>query len=248
MMCGSVLSVSGRVRYQAAAGGVLCRVWTSAILIAVSAFFASGLNLSAQSSDASFQFNIPSQPLETALGRYGDVTGREALYDTSVAGGRVSGDLRGKYTPNEALQKLLSGTGLSARFVADDSFVVLSAPLTNRLPASPSVQRRYYGVIQQNLLAALCRSSIARPGRYRIVAMFWIDATGGIENSQRIGSTGAADADRQIDMTLRSVRFGEPPPAGFEQPVLILLVPQSPGVTSGCDKANSAFDPAGMTP
>jgi hypothetical protein len=247
-MRGSDLSVLGRGRDRAAAARHLCRVRIGAILILVSALLASSRDLSAQPADASLEFNIPPQALETALTRYGDVTGREALYDTGIAGGRVSGDLRGKFTPNEALEKLLSGTGLLARFVADESFVVLPAPPATPPSSSPSEQRHYYGVIQQSLLATLCLSAIARPGRYRVVAMFWIGSTGGIENFQRIGSTGAADADRQIDTTLRSVRFGEPPPAGFEQPVLILIVPQSPGVTTGCEKANSALDPAGMMP
>jgi hypothetical protein len=191
----------------------------------------------AQSATAPLEFNIPSQPLQTALSRYGDATGREALYDTSLAGGRVSGEVQGKFRPNEALDRLLSGTGLSARFVAENSFVVLPAQPSNRQAAPLPSHRRYYGLIQANLLAALCQSSATRPGRYRIVAMFWIGPTGTIERSQRIGSAGTADADQQLDATLRNVRFSEPPPAGFEQPVLILIVPQAPGVTAGCDQA-----------
>jgi hypothetical protein len=195
--------------------------------------------------NAPIEFNIPSQSLDAALGRYGDATGREALYDTSLAAGRVSGDVKGVLALDEALRRLLSGTGLSARFVAENAFVLLATPPTNQRPTgtmSPA-DRRYYGLVQEALLDALCRSRGARPGHYRFVTMFWIGADGKVDRPQRIGSTGAADADQQIDAILRSVRFSEPPPAGFAQPVLILVVPQAPGVTPGCDKADSGPGP-----
>jgi hypothetical protein len=195
--------------------------------------------------NAPIEFNIPSQPLDAALSRYGDATGREALYDTSLATARVSGDVRGVLTPDEALKRLLSGTGLSAQFVAESAFVLLPVSQPNRQATktmSPA-DRQYYGLIQTNLLDALCRSRGARPGHYRFVAMFWIGPDGTVERPQLIGSSGVAYADRQIDATLRSVRFSEPPPAGFAQPVLILLVPQTSGVTPGCGKADSGLGP-----
>jgi len=194
-----------------------------------------------------FEFNIPSQPLEAALGRYGDATGREALYDTSIATGRVSGEVRGVLTPNEALARLLSGTGLSPRFVAESSFVLLPIPPVTATKASqppPLSHRRYYGVIQEDLLNALCRSG-ARPGHYRVVAVFWIDPAGKVEKSQLIGSGGSAGIDQQIDATLHSITFRAPPPAGFAQPVLVLIVPQIPGVTPGCDQAAPDLQPIG---
>jgi hypothetical protein len=234
-MGGGVSYGFGRGRAQGVAAGYAFRRWTSAVMMA--ALVASGHAVDAQSPGTLLDFNIPSQSLETALNRYGDATGREALYDTSLASGRVSGDVQGKFTPNDALERLLSGTGLSARFVAENSFVVLPGlPASRQAGLQPLLpaQRRYYGLIQENLLAALCRSSAARPGHYRIVAMFWIGPTGAIEKSRRIGSAGAADVDQQIDAALRSVKFSEPPPAGFEQPVLILIVPQAPGVTPPC--------------
>jgi hypothetical protein len=196
--------------------------------------------------DAPIEFDIPAQPLDAALNRYGDATGREALYDTSLADGRVSGDVRGMFTPNEALERLLSGTSLSARFVAEDSFVLLPVqPATRQaVPQAPSpAYRRYYGLIQKDLLDALCRSDGTRPGRYRIVAMFWIGSDGAVRKSQRLGTAGTVQADAGIDAALRSVRFREPPPEGFEQPVLILIVPLAPGVTMDCDVSRSRTSP-----
>ncbi len=192
------------------------------------------------------QFNIPSQPLDAALSRYGDATGREALYDASLAAGRVSGDVRGVLAPDEALKRLLAGTSLAAQFVAENAFVLLlaSAPHEQMAKTMSSADQRYYGLIQENLLSALCRSRGAHPGHYRFVAAFRIGPDGRIESPQRIGSTGSTDADQQIDSTLRNVRFREPPPAGFAQPVLILIVPQAQGVTPGCSRLDSALGSA----
>lgn len=196
----------------------------------------------AQTSNAPRAFDIPSQSLDAALSRYGDLTGREALYDASIAAGRVSADVHGVLTPNEALDRLLSGTGLSPRFVADNSFVLLSAPQSaaaGPARAMPAAHQRYYATIQHSLLDALCRTRDAQPGRYRLVAVFWIGAAGRVERAQRIGSAGSAEADRQIDVTLSGMMF-DAPPADFGQPVLVLLVPQAPNMRAVCDGVGAA--------
>lgn len=192
------------------------------------------------SSETPIHFSIPAQPLVSAISRYGDATGSEALYDASLAVGRYSSDVQGLLLPFEALERLLAGTGLSARFVAKDTFVVLPAPpATSQAPTPSPAHRRYYALIQESLLDALCRLNEGRPGRYRIVAVFWIAPNGTAEKARRIGTAGAADADKQIDATLRNITFREPPPAGFAQPVRILIVPQAPGVNPGCMSANA---------
>lgn len=194
------------------------------------------------------EFSIPAQPLISAISRYGDATGSEALYDASLAIGRVSGDVQGVLTPSEALQRLLARTGLSARFVAEGTFVVLPAPpATDQATAQTSspAHRRYYALVQESLLNVLCQLSGARPGRYRMIAVFWIAPSGAVEDAWRIGTAGSADADQQIDTALRKVRFREPPPAGFAQPVRILIVPQAPGVNPGCASADARLRAAG---
>lgn len=185
-------------------------------------------------------FDIASQPLNAALGLYGDATGREGLYEAGLANGRVSGEVRGSFPPDVALTKLLSGTGLVAEFVDDSTFVLLpwsgSAPSSSQ-PVRPSDDLRYYGLIQASLLDALCRQHLARPGDYRLVAMVWIAPDGALQRAVRLGSTGMAEADQQIDAALGSLRLSEPPPQGFASPVLILVVPRQ---TSGpvCDRVD----------
>lgn len=194
------------------------------------------------------EFNLPSQSLNVALSRYGDATGREALYDASLTAGRVSGDVLGTFSPDEALRRLLSGTGLAAEFVEETTFVLLPMSAANqqasRQARSPE-HRRYYGLIQASLLNTLCRSRSVRPGRYRFAALFWIASDGAVGKSQRLGSTGEFDTDQQIDAALRSVRVSEPPPAGFVSPVLMLIVPQESQMTA-CGKVDPALGPGGI--
>lgn len=182
--------------------------------------------------EKAIDFQIPSQPLPAALVRFGDATGNEALYEGQLTDGRVSGAAEGRLTPAEALRRLLDGTGLVARFVAEGTFVLQLAPQP-RSTQSPA-HRRYYALVQDAVLQAMCRLPEARPGGYRLVTSFWITADGAVEDMLRVGSVGQAATDQLIDRTLRGLRFGEPPPAGFLQPVRVLFVPQGPGVNAGC--------------
>lgn len=198
--------------------------------------------------DARISFSIPAQPLISAISRYGDATGSEALYDASLATGRFSNNVHGMMTPSEGLERLLIGTGLFARFVSERRFVVAASaaePGPDNERNLPPAFLRYYGLVQQGLLDTLCRTAGARPGHYRIIIAFWITQTGDIEQIRRVGTVGSADADQRMDAALRGVRLSEPPPAGFMQPVRILISPEaSPGV-SACARADARLGSGG---
>lgn len=194
--------------------------------------------------------DIPSQQLASALERYGDLTGREVLYDASLASERRSASVSGSFTPEAGLAALLQGSGLVARFMADGSFVLIPTPegRPEVNTASLAAQQRYYGRLQISLRSALCADSEARPGPYRLVALFWIGPTGHVSHYARLGSTGVSDRDRSVDRVLRHLSLGEPPPTGFDQPVLIMVVPQAMGVTLGCEADRAGGRAAGEEP
>jgi hypothetical protein len=184
---------------------------------------------------APISFDIPAQPLAAALDHYGDATGREVLYNPTLTDGRTSEPVKGIFVPETALQLLLAGTGLAARFLKDNSFVLVPAPGAAAPPGGSAVSRQYYGVVQAKLRDALCRTSAVRPGRYRIAALVWIEPSGTVAKFERLGSAGAVELDRGIDNALRNLNVGAPVPAGFAQPMLIMILPNAPGVTMGCD-------------
>src|SRR5262249_40095830 len=73
-------------------------------------------------------FDILAQPLETALDAYGAASGVQVLYRTSLTAGRRSARVRGILMPEAALNALLAGTGLTARYTTDDSFTLVPQP------------------------------------------------------------------------------------------------------------------------
>lgn len=180
-------------------------------------------------------FDIPAQPLASALDRYVDATGLQFLYSQTLTDGRTSETVKGTFVPEVALQLLLAGTGLIARFLKDNSFVLVPAPEAAGPSGGGAAARQYYGFVQARLRDVLCQAAGARQGSYRITALVWIEPSGTIARFERLGSAGAVELDRDIDDALRGLSIGKPAPAGFAQPMLILILPRAPGVTMSCD-------------
>jgi hypothetical protein len=177
-------------------------------------------------------FDIPAQPLATALEQYGSITGRNALYNSNLLIGRRSTAVQGQISPDAALTALLEGTGLLANHLTPDSFL-LSTPVEAESVAESAVMQ-YYGRKQVSLRKALCAAGEARPGGYRIGMRLWIDDAGDVTRFERLGSAGTSDADASIDRTLGRLQIGALPPPGLAQPISIVIRPQAPGVSMGC--------------
>ena len=189
--------------------------------------------------EAQMAFDIPAQPLHAALETYGVTTGREVVYNGKLAIGRQSAAVRGVFAPEVALQILLQGTGLSPRYTAADAFVLVpspndsaTSPLVNTTP--PAAVAHYYGRIQSSLRLAFCSNTRTQPGDYRIAVSFWIGSSGSVSRVELLGSTGNGDLDAAIEHTMRGLEIGVPPPAGFAQPVTLVVAPQSAGATRDC--------------
>jgi Secretin and TonB N terminus short domain len=204
--------------------------WINALgLAAALALFATG----AVAQDALFSFAISAQPLAAALEQYSAVTGRDVLYNSNLAIGRQSNGAHGRQSADTALGALLEGTGLSAQRIAQESFVL--APISSAMDSStPVAVSDYYGRIQISLRTALCGDSLARPGSYRIAMRFRITDDGSVMHYEQFGSGGSADIDEAIRRTVSHLRIGAQPPASLGQPVVIVILPQAPGLT-GCN-------------
>lgn len=62
-------------------------------------------------------YNIEAQRLSDALRKYSDISGREVIAASSLLEGRRSNRVRGRLSPDAALSRLLSGTGLTIELV-----------------------------------------------------------------------------------------------------------------------------------
>jgi len=70
------------------------------------------------------RFNIPSQPLSPALRQFSQVTNLELSFDAALTEGLRTQGLSGTYTPEHALQQLLTGTGLRYRFTSPNAVML----------------------------------------------------------------------------------------------------------------------------
>lgn len=179
-------------------------------------------------------FDIPAQTLGSALERYSAVTGKDLLYNSNLASGRISNSIHGSMTSDAALVTLLGDSGLSPRLLANGS--ILLSPTPAALEAHTSVAvAGYYGRIQARLRGALCQDADARPGHYRIVLRMSIDGHGRLTRYEQFGSGGSTEADAAIRRALGQLDFGAAPPAELRQPIVMAILPQALGVTMACD-------------
>lgn len=77
--------------------------------------------------EQTFNLNIPAQSLNTALEALGQKTGLHVFYANEIITGKTSPALSGSYTPQQAIEKLLAGTGLTYSFTANDVVAVKEA-------------------------------------------------------------------------------------------------------------------------
>ncbi len=100
--------------------------FSKALLIASTALAtsATGVAAQAQTLAQTTAFNIPAQPLATALSTFASQAGVKIAYPASLAAGRSARPVRGNLSTAEALQRLLAGTGLSYHFGASGTVTV----------------------------------------------------------------------------------------------------------------------------
>ncbi|MGE8941344.1 TonB-dependent receptor domain-containing protein [Leptospira interrogans] len=78
-------------------------------------------------SSQTVSFNIPAQSLGSALTSFADRAGVKLLFPSTMVAGKSSAGLSGSLTRQQALSRLLAGTGLTYRFTSADT-VTISGP------------------------------------------------------------------------------------------------------------------------
>lgn len=85
--------------------------------------FLSAAPITAQA-QARYEFNLPSEPLADSLRAVGSRAGVDIAFDEAVVRGKTAPALQGNYSPSEALERLIRGTGLTIHATKGGSFVV----------------------------------------------------------------------------------------------------------------------------
>lgn len=202
----------------------------------------------AQAESSLLLLNLPAQDLEHALQAYSRATGMAVLVDRELTRGRRSISVRGRFTVQEALAMLLTGSGLMARYARDDAFT-LQLPAVSQPPATRGAAARnaarinnsYATALQQAIEASLCRSPLTRPGSFRALVQVWVNPQGLIEHSRLVSSTGDEQRDEALVRNLGTTRVERPAPSSLRQPVTLLLMPDTTGMRMECTAANGAW-------
>jgi len=99
-------------------------------------------------------FDIPPQPLASALNAFGRQAGLQVSVEASVASGVQVQGVSGTMRPEQALNQLLAGTGIVARFTPDRGFILSKPDLGGVMQLDP-VQVQGYPVPPQATIGNL---------------------------------------------------------------------------------------------
>lgn len=201
--------------------------------------------------DRALDFDIPAQPLATALQRYALISSRPALFSSAMVAGRTSTALHGLHAPEAALHRLLEGTGLIAQKGKGgpaDAFVLkvvsAQANAARPSPGPDGLDIDYGGQVQARVWEALCAEARTAPGDYRSLLRFEVDASGRLRQPRLLTSTGDVRRDAAVLEALERVRVGRAPPPRMAQPLTMILLPRDPehpdGSAQRCDPHGEA--------
>jgi Secretin and TonB N terminus short domain len=182
------------------------------------------------------EFDIPAQPLDAALSAYGAATRTQLLFDPDITEGRRANGLKGNFTVEVALRRLLAGTGVAARAIGDEGFTLVREEATesprNWSELSPTVQRfnAYSGAVQSAMRNALCQHEETAPGAYRVLARVWIGPSGAADRAELLTSSGDTHRDTTLAETLRGLAIGSSPPRDLPQPITLIVTSEGAGI------------------
>lgn len=196
--------------------------------------------------DTPFMFDIASRELGDALDVYSQLTGAAIIIDSAHAR-QMSGAVTGGYGARDALQQLLKGTGLQARYTDRQSIVIEPIPALPLALANAGGQSavsgvasvnadvmRYAGIVQTQLHQALCREPETVPGSYRLAIQLYFGADGKVTRWHMLDTTGVSSRDAAINRLVATLDTHQAPPAMMAQPVVMLLLPDSATLKTDC--------------
>jgi len=192
-------------------------------------------------------FDIPAQPLASALQAYGQTTKAQVLYESRLAAGRRSAPLRGDFTPEEALTALLAGTEIKVRRIGSDAITLVLASDSGDLPPphffapadlsldplrvqpTPDEEEQerieaYSEIVRSDVAGALRRNARTRSGNYRVGVDLWVDEARKIRHTRLFRSTGDVERDAAVTATLQGLVISRDAPDNMPLPLHVVVV------------------------
>lgn len=223
---------SGRIRRARAGWSVCLHLGAAVFLFAVEVGRASaGAGLAQE-----IQFDIGALPLHEAIDMFSAASGKDVFYDGASGWGLRASPVKGFFTADAALEKLLADTEFVIRRHGSDGYTLL---LLGRTGLPPALQERmqadkafqgYFAVVQGRVQEAFCarRHLLKAQGAGHVLIALWIGG-GGLVMKADVSPQGEVSPETQRLLTdvFRSMSFGAPPPVSMPQPVTMAIFPQA---------------------
>lgn len=119
----------------------------------------------AQTAHSAQDIDVPAGPLGNAIAQLGRKTGVMIVFDPSLVRGKRSTGLHGRYSPAEALNRLLSGTGFVARPDGRGGFILVASAVARSASKAPArveaIMREAGDPVTEDILVTGLRATTA---------------------------------------------------------------------------------------
>jgi secretin/TonB-like protein len=105
---------------------------TCRMVLACFALIVVTLAIAGHAEEATKHFDIKAQPLSEALMAFGAQTGAIVMASSELTTGKISKPVTGQLTPQEALTRMLQGTGLKFETSLDGTILIVRASPPDR--------------------------------------------------------------------------------------------------------------------
>lgn len=194
-----------------------------------------------RSDKKSASLSIPAQTLADALYTYSSVMGIEILVPGDLVAGRRSNAVSGTFTPTDALNALLKGTGLAPRYTQFGAFTLAPAEQSKaRSQAWTPDYPDYSAALQQAVTQTLCRLDQHKSDPRRTLLRLWVAPSGAVTRVSVTGVSDDARPDARLAGLLGQLVIQPPPPVGLSQPSTLVV---QPGRALGCGSIGAGVLP-----
>lgn len=194
-----------------------------------------------------FLFNIPVQPLESALFAFSTIVNAQVIYNAQLARGRVSRAVIGLFAADTALRMMIEGTDLAIRHTSPHAVALVSTGERMESPGGeeggggsleldtlylelpPGARQKpdfgqYSQRTREEIKRALSRNSATAYRTGTLQIQIWIDGRGHVREARLVRASASRQFDSSVEQVLRAVAVGAPPPPGMPQPIKVTII------------------------
>ncbi|WP_429276134.1 TonB family protein [Novosphingobium gossypii] len=185
--------------------------------------------------ERAYEFDIPAQSLESALNQLSRASSVSILNDSATVARKRSLAIKGRMTVQEAVLRLLKGTGLRARFTAGGAIAItpgakaeialdrieaVDRPTIRSLKQEPA-WIAYAEKVQARIRTGLSADRELARGRYDVRIKVWLTRDGKAMRVELARSSGERERDARLLRLADGMTMDDPPPPNLRLPMTL---------------------------